>query len=127
MSANPNNVFKWQVSDNEKGIIVEIPYVSSSNNSFKLYMPTIMPLIQQGKPTQIISSLNKSCFINDSSCKPSVASTIKTQNYINVNVFPNRKFENTHFLNGAEVMVEIFNNDVHNMKVSNKVDNSINL
>lgn len=127
MSTNPNNVSKWNVSDNEKGTIIEIPYISASNSSFRLYMPTLMPLIPTGKPTQIISSLSKSCFVNDSSCKPSVASTTKTQNYITVRTFPNRPFKNTHFMNGAELIVEVFNNDVHNMKVSNKLDNSINL
>jgi hypothetical protein len=42
-------------------------------------------------------------------------------------VFPNRPFKNTHFINGTELMIEIYNKDVHNMKVSNKLDNSINL
>jgi hypothetical protein len=124
---NPRNVYKWQVSDNEKGIVTDIPHISTSMSSYKLYIPTIMPLIPKGKQTQVTTSLNKACYINDTSCKPSIATRIGTQNYITVKVFPNRSFRKNVFLNGSDLMVEIFNSDVHNMMISNKIDNSTDL
>ena len=124
--SNPLNVNKWSISDNEKAYYCPIPYGSSSVGSFQLYIPTMMPLISgPAKPTQIISSLSSSCFINDSNCKPSVAKTIRTQNYKTVQMFPNRNFREAYFRHGSELIVEVFNNDVHNMRVSNKVDTSV--
>jgi hypothetical protein len=122
------NVKKWNIGDNELGIYCVSPYGSSGDSVLKLYIPTLMPFINgPGKPIQVINSLSSSCFINDTSCKPSLASTIKTQNYKSVEVLPNRNFNNPYFLFGTKIMLEVFNSDPQNIKVTNKIDNSITL
>lgn len=125
MASNPLHVNKWDIGDTENAKYCPVPYGSSRANSLQLYIPTLMPLIGgPSKPTQVISSLSSSCFLNDVSCKPSVAGTIRTQNYKTVPVYDNRDFKYPYFYNGANLLVEVINKDVHNMRVSNKIDES---
>ena len=56
------------------------PYGSSAG-SLKIYIPSLMPLINMGTPKITPIGLNKSCYCNAADCKPSVASKINTQNY----------------------------------------------
>ena len=57
------------------------PYGSSAGD-LKVYIPSLMPLISSGIPKISPVSLNKSCYCNASDCKPSVSSSISTQNYV---------------------------------------------
>ena len=125
MGANPLNVTKWAIHDSENAKYCTAPYGSSSAGSFQLYIPTLMPLIPgPANPTQVIGSLSSSCFLNDQTCMPSVARTIRTQNYKTVPRFENRTFRRSVFYQGANIMVEVHNFNVDDMSVTNKIDES---
>ncbi len=122
------NVSKWEINDNEIAKYCPAPYGSAYASSFQLYIPTLMPLINgPSKPTQVISSLSSTCYLNDTTCKPSIAKTIKTQNYKTVPRYENNSFQHSIFYQGASMQIEVINKDVHDMRVTNRVDNSTDL
>ena len=69
------NLTKWELNDTEIAYYVNSPYGSSSG-SLPLYIPKLMPNISMGKARSTRVNLNKSCYCNDSGCKPPVSSQL---------------------------------------------------
>lgn len=127
MSIDLGNNKKWKVDNTEIGFYIIPPWGSSSANPLKLHIPKIMPLIPRGKPKVTVSSLNKSCYLNEKSCAPSVPTTVRTQNYISVKQRDNRHFIKPLLRSGSKVYVDIENGNIDTMYISTKVDNSFTL
>lgn len=125
MSIDPINIQKWELGNMEVGTFMckPLPY-ATSRGTLKLNIPKIMPLISGSSPEITVGSLNKSCYVNDSSCKPSVGSTIRTQNFKSVPPQDNRSFENPVFWRGDKIYVEVRNKNPDTMFLSTKEDNS---
>ena len=75
-----NNLYK--VNECISAIYVDAsPYGRSSGN-LRVYIPSLMPNISMGYPRTTQVSLNRSCYCNANECKPSVSTTINTQNFV---------------------------------------------
>ena len=116
------NIEQWSISNYEIGYTC--PQVCSSGGSQMLNIPKIMPDIPLGKPKSTPVPLNKSCYINDKKCKPSVATQISSQNYITVPPQDNRGFQLPWFHQGDRIFVEVRNQNPDNLFLSTKEDNS---
>lgn len=127
MSKNidPANVEKWSLGNIEVGLFMYHPKpYGPSSGTLKLNIPKLMPMISGFDPKITVKSINKSCYINDSACKPSVGTTINTQNYKSVPPQDNREFKKPVFWRGDRIFVEIRNGNLDTMFLSTKEDNS---
>lgn len=82
------------LEDPELGLI-EIAYMVGKHHidarTFAVYVPKLMPLIGLGgSKSSGKLSINKSIFANSSGNEPSVSTTVGTQNFITVSLYPNR-------------------------------------
>lgn len=50
------------------------------NNVFAVHFPKLMPLVQKGSTIVF----NRNILVNDTKCKPTLANSIKTQNFISI-------------------------------------------
>ena len=82
-----SNLKKWSLNNIETGKSCG----SNSKQIFNVYVPKVLPLVSFSKPKNEVVALNKSCFINDQSCKPSVSSTVSIKNYIEMYLSSNSK------------------------------------
>lgn len=97
---------------------------SSRASSHPVYIPALMPLITFGPMKNTSKPIRSSCFCNDSKCKPSLGSSINTQNYIDVPVYDNNEFRLPTFHLGYSIQVEALSGDYDTLRISNRVDNS---
>ena len=112
-----------------------MPHVVSANYSkvrgpsgaasHPVHIPALMPMISFGVMSTSSKPINKSCFCNDSKCKPSVASSLTTQNYLIVPVYDNNEFNLPIFRLGAAMQVEALSGDYNELWISNRVDSSV--
>lgn len=123
MSYSPENLEEWSLGEFEIAKY-SLPIGDPNATTSSLYIPKLMPLISFGSPKVTPKSLNKSCFVNDDSCKPTPASTINTQNYKTVPKPTNRRFFRVNYTQGEIMQVEIKNGNPDDMYISTKVDNS---
>ena len=97
--------------------------VSAKSNSFFLHIPVLMPMIP-GAKTNSAKGLSKSCYCNDTKCKPSIGSTIGIQNYLTVPRYNNDELKYSRVDPGASFIVEAINGDPDKLWVTNKKDES---
>lgn len=113
------NTKKWELGTSEIGKAVG-NYIYSSK-TFKVYIPRILPLVKFGKAKIKTVSLNKNCFINSAKCKPSVASQIKTVNYITIKAAPLSKFP-SKIIHGEKLKINVANHNIDRLTVASKSD-----
>lgn len=124
MNSTNNNIEVWNLSDVEKAKIVCGGSYTSASKTQNVYMTKLMPLISIGKPKSTPTSLNKSCIINDTSCKPYVSSTVKSLNYFTVSLPDNQSFGHARLSYGATVEVYVRDKNPDYMMLHNTVDPS---
>jgi len=123
MATQPLNVKKWSVGTTE--VAKYAPKSGSANrDTLKVHIPKIIPLVEFGTPKQVLKSVSATCFINAKACKPSVAKSLKIQNYITVPRNTNQSFTNGTFTHGDKIMVEVRNKNVDNLHITNSIDSS---
>jgi len=120
---NPVNTEKWEVKSQE--LARTSPPQCSTSSPLRLHIPKLMPLIGFGAPKVSTASVSDGCFCNDKACKPSVASTIGTQNYVTVPIYDNNEFQCPIFYQGARVKVDFFNGSVDEIYATNRIDESV--
>lgn len=114
MASLPINTTKWKVSSVE--VARYAPKRGNANaSSLKLYIPKLMPLIAEGTPKQEIHSILSTCYANASACKPSIAKTIKTQNYITVPRHINQPFGNNSIQGESKIKVTVSFSEYNNL------------
>ena len=86
------------------GNYVESKPYGSSSGSLRIYIPSLMPMIGMGEPRITPVSLNKSCYCNANECKPSIASRVRTQNYVTAQS-PYHNFEKPCYWFGDDLKV----------------------
>jgi len=117
------NLNSWRL---EKEFIGEIaPAHCRSSSPLKLYVSSLMPSITLGVPKSSPKTLSSACLKNDTSCKPRISSTVSTQNYLTIPIHDNRSFSNGWFWQGDKVKIEIYNDNLEEMYVNTKLDNSV--
>lgn len=100
---------------------------AANASSLPVHIPILMPLIPYGTPNRTSASLSKSCFCNDSSCKPVVRSSIQTQNYLDIPRYANNTFQRINISYGAELELDSLNGDEKTIHISNRKDPSFGL
>lgn len=113
----------WSLNNTETGKSCG----SNAKLLFNVYVPKVLPLVSFDKPKTEMTFLNKSCFINDETCKPSVNSTVACRNYIEMYLSSNSKLslkelKKTPVKHGAELKIEIQNKNVDKMFVISTAD-----
>lgn len=76
-----NGLLDFCLNEEENGVLVEsTPY---SSESFKMYIPRLMPSISKNSGKTRIS-FDRNIFLNSSDCRPSVSSAVMTQGFITI-------------------------------------------
>lgn len=121
---NISNLKEWSLSGKELAYYAPTSGPTSAS-SLQLFIPKIFATKSRGIPKiSSPSSLNSSCLLNDSSCKPAVSKTYRTQNYLTVKKHDNSEFELPWFHAGDQLYVEVMHNNIDTLRVTNYIDNS---
>lgn len=115
---------KWTLSNEEVGYMVDEDTLSQDAESYKVYVPNILPLIEQGDAQEIEEPLDISCFINDSGCAISSVGSVKTANYLIVKTKDNMEFKRPILKKGAELTIGNTGNSVNTLYITNMKDES---
>ena len=91
----------------------------NSGQKFKVYIGKVMPLISFGKPKKKIVQIKKSCFVNATKCKPSIASKVTIANYMTVPV-ANTSTMRKSVKHGTKLTVTVANGSVNQLSVTGK-------
>ena len=83
--------------------VEDSPYGTSSGD-LRVYIPSLMPLINMGLPKITPVSLNKTCYCNANECKPAVSAKINTQNYATADA-PYGSYNRGCYYYGSEIAV----------------------
>jgi hypothetical protein len=121
-----SNMEYWKIEPEEKAYYA--PVMGLANlTPLQLYIPKIMPLITKGVPKTTKSNLRATCFVNDSACKPVVASSITTQNFKSVPRYDNQVFARSYLKQNALIVLEVCNGNADDMHITTKVDRSTDM
>lgn len=118
---NFNNLETIEVLQNEFCYLVTSQYYL--NSSFYVRMPKLMPLVGASINRNTIQ-FNNNIFVNDSSCKPSVSSSVTIQGFITIRRAPNCSLEHKKVgieelvPNGTRVVCECLNGNWKNMSIT---------
>lgn len=115
---------KWTLSNEEVGYMVDEDTLSQDAESYKVYVPNILPLIEQGDAQEIEEPLDISCFINDSGCAISSVGSVKTANYLIIKTKDNMEFKRPILKKGAELTIGNTGNSVNTLYITNMKDES---
>lgn len=115
---------KWTLSNEEVGYMVDEDTLSQDAESYKVYVPNILPLIEQGDAQEIEEPLDISCFINDSGCAVSSVGSVKTANYLIIKTKDNMEFKRPILKKGAELTIGNTGNSVNTLYITNMKDES---
>ena len=85
-------------------------------------MGTTLPI--PDRPILSYENIDTSIFVNDIKCKPVVAPTVTTQNYITIHHYDNDYFKHRWLKHLAPMKIEIRNNDIDDMYITDRLDNS---
>ena len=117
------NVQSWYMPETVKGTYVD-PRGSARARSIAVHIPVLMPAIPFGNRKIQSKSISKACFCNDTKCKPAIASSIRTQNYLVLNVYDNQEFKHSLFDQGAGFYIDAINGNYDNMRITHRQDDS---
>lgn len=96
-----------KLSDTTYCFNVEYIPVPPGGTKVKMYCPMLMPCMSYGNSGSSGSINTGKIFINDSSCKPSVPSSVSLQNYIQFTTEYNSSFEHVRdVINHVPVMTK---------------------
>lgn len=118
-----SNLKKWNISDDPIAY-----YVAKRGNAnastLPLYIPVLMPLITKSTMCDSSKTINRSCFVNATQCMPSIASNIKTRNYMEVKRSNKESFSNPYLHYGDKIQLDVGRSDENRLSVTNDLDPS---
>lgn len=118
-----SNLKKWNIDEDPIAFYAGKKGLTSAD-SFPLYIPVLMPLITKGIKKTSSKTINKSCFANAKNCMPSIASTIKYRNYMNIERKSNEKFSKKYLHYNDKIRLNSNRSDENQLTVSNDLDPS---
>ena len=113
---------KWALNDEETAVMVGEDVSVKGAESYKVYIPNIMPMVEQGDATETPMALTSSCFINAGDCSVSVASTVQSANYIKVKTADNQMFARPIMRKGSTLKIRAKGKSVDRLYVTNHAD-----
>ena len=124
-----NNEEIWGLDYEEIGEVMCVENrIDSSTDPIKLKIRTILPPALDKYPELIprewIDTLTDSIYCNDIPCKPKVSPIITEHNYIIVPRSSNSEFYHRWLNRGARLKVEVRNQDIDDLHISNNKDPS---
>ena len=122
------NIKPWSLGKTEIAYSMEKnnrTYGQTEDAEWKLFVPKIMPLITKGDPKETTFSMRPSIYINESSCKPVVQTSIKVRNYIKATRPANCSFRYPRKPYDMQVEVEVLHENPDNLRITNTIDNSV--
>lgn len=114
---------KWNITDDPIAYYVA-KRGNANSNTLPLYIPVIMPLITKSVMLDSSKTINRSCFKNATQCMPSLASTIKTRNYMEVKRSNKESFNNPYLHYGDKLQLSVDRSDENRLTVTNNLDPS---
>ena len=84
-------------------------------NTFRVYIAKLLPMIPFGSPSSKSVALNKNCFCNANSCKPSISNSVTTRNYVDIPLANNSNLDEV--LNGTSLKIEILKSAIFHLLV----------
>ncbi len=120
---NNISINSWKLNDTEIGYFVG-NNTKTSENSFRVFIPKILPMIDRGPATVRTTTLNSSCTINSMQCKIPLSSSIKTQNYIEIKRENGTEFARPILKNNAKVKIHFENGNIDSGVITSRLDPS---
>lgn len=115
---------KWALGTEEVGYYVGKDETSTSSSSYKVYIPKIIPLINQGIAKDTNESLSRSCFKNAAACMVTPKNTVTTANYVIVSTQNNQGFVRPVLKMNARLQIKVANKSLDQLYVTNLSDQS---
>lgn len=116
------NQKSWSLGTNEIGKACG----ANVGKIYKVYIAKIIPLVKFGKPKSKTIALSKNCYVNASDCKPSIASKVKTVNYIKVPLSANCSIKpRAKTKHGVALKINVNHNSPDQLSVLGKKDKVI--
>lgn len=110
-----SNLTSWKMGTTETG--KSCGY--NSSRIFRVYIAKLLPLISFGSPSSKSVALNKNCFCNANTCKPSISSSVTTRNYVDIPLANNSNLDEV--INGTSLKIEILNGNIDKMYVVSRI------
>lgn len=114
---------KWNITDDPIAYYVA-KRGNANSGTLPLYIPIIMPLINKSTMSDSSKTINRSCFLNATNCMPSLSSTIKTRNYMEVKRSNKESFKNPYLHYGDKIQLSVDRSDENRLSVTNDLDPS---
>lgn len=115
---------KWALNSEEVGYMVDDDALSQDAEYYKVYVPNVLPLIEQGDASETDEPLDSSCFINDGGCSITTGGTVKTANYLKIPTKDNMEFKRPILKKGAELTIGNKGDSVNTLYITNMTDES---
>ena len=113
---------RWSLNDEETAIMVGDDLNVQDTDSYKVYIPNIMPMVEQGDAQETPVAVTSTCFANAGGCNIKVASTVKSANYIQVKPADNQNFARPIMKKGASVKIRTKGKSVDRLYLTNHSD-----
>lgn len=122
--ADLSGTSQWTLNSEEVGYMVDEDTLSQDADSFKVYVPNILPMVEQGDAKEVDEPLDSSCFINSGDCACTFGTTVKTANYLKVPTKDNMNFSRPILKKGSQLIIGNSGNSVNSLYVTNMKDES---
>lgn len=122
--ADLTGISQWKLNTEEIGYMVDEDSLSQDADSYKVYVPNVLPLVEQGDALETPSPLDTSCFINDGECTITSAGTVTTANYLKIKTKDNMEFKRPILKKGAELTIGNTGDSVNTLYITNMTDQS---
>lgn len=122
--ADMTGVNQWSLNTEEVGYMVDEDTLAQDVDSYKVYVPNILPMVEQGDAMETPEPLDVSCFANDSGCSVTSVGTVTTANYLKVKTKDNMEFKRPILKKGSQITIGNTGDSVNSLYITNMKDES---
>lgn len=122
--ADMTGVNQWSLNTEEVGYMVDEDTLAQDVDSYKVYVPNILPMIEQGDAMETPEPLDVSCFANDAGCSVTSVGTVTTANYLKVKTKDNMEFKRPILKKGSQITIGNTGDSVNSLYITNMKDES---
>ena len=122
--ADMTGVNQWSLNTEEVGYMVDEDTLAQDVDSYKVYVPNILPMVEQGDAMETPEPLDVSCFANDAGCAVSSIGTVTTANYLKVKTKDNMEFKRPIIEKGSQITIGNTGDSVNSLYITNMKDES---
>lgn len=122
--ADLTGINQWSLNTEEVGYMIDKDTMAQGAESYKVYVPNILPMIEQGDAEETEEPLDVSCFINDAGCAIMSTGVVTTANYLKIKTKDNMDFKRPILKKGSEVIIGNSGDSVNTLYITNMKDDS---